>query len=78
MGRRIARVVTSRASHAPLVPTLYPSLPLPLSMPCAQEGLTPLQWAASCGRLDVVKALLGAFVDKEAKDKVGSRGLRVC
>ncbi len=47
-------------------------------MSCVQEGLTTLQWAASCGRLDVVKALLGAFVDKEAKDKVRSQGLCVC
>lgn len=35
-----------------------------------QDGLTPLLAACAVGRVDVIKALLGAKADKEAKDKV--------
>ena len=40
-----------------------------------QEGKTPLHWAAKNGHAAIVKALLAAEADKEAKDQVsGGRG----
>ena len=39
-----------------------------------QEGDTALTWASYIGHLEVVKVLLTAGADKEAKDKVGGEG----
>ena len=38
-----------------------------------QEGDTALTWASYIGHLEVVKVLLTAGADKEAKDKVGGK-----
>ena len=44
--------------------------------PCAQDGETALTEASMNGRLEVVRALLAAGADKEAKGQVsGWRGL---
>jgi hypothetical protein len=45
---------------------------LPLPLRCPQYSRTPLHWAAIEGRVEIVKALLEAGADKEAKDKVGN------
>ena len=40
----------------------------------SQKGDTSLAWASYNGHLEVVKVLLIAGADKEAKDKVGGNG----
>ena len=40
----------------------------------SQDGDTALTWASYIGHLEVVKVLLIAGADKEAKDKVGGNG----
>ena len=40
----------------------------------SQKGDTALAWASYNGHLEVVKVLLIAGADKEAKDKVGGNG----
>ena len=42
-----------------------------------QAGHTPLWWAAACGHLDVVRALLNAGADKTIADKDGSKPIDV-
>ena len=43
--------------------------------PAAQKGTTALIWASICGHESVVKVLLEAGADKEAKNEVRVSGL---
>ena len=50
------------------VAMIYVSSPHPHAR---QDGNTALIWAACNGHLEVVRVMLAAGVDKEAKEKVG-------